>query len=199
MRMSVLLFVAGVLAAGCGQAPAPAVPAATVAGPGADPAPAGLTIQRVVEAEQYYRHVDVSAKVYKYTGGLVDCWVEEVIDGKTGPRVHRLGEEVRGQVAAAKAAGLTPSSGLVIVIHRKVEGQDRWDVKLLIDRPTGGPLGATFFDIPSKVSATGVTFAPLDKPREVTGEMELVSATVRGMTGESGLCLKCAPWKGDPE
>jgi hypothetical protein len=187
-----LLFVAGVLAVGCGRAPAPAVPVAMVAGP----APAGLTIERVVEAEQYYRLIDVNAMVFKYTGGLVDCWVEEQIDGKPGPHVYRLGEEFRGQVTAAKAAGLPTNSGFVVVVRRKAEGRERWDVKLLIDRPTGGPLGGTFYDIPSQVSGASLAVEPLDKPREVTGEVELLRVATLA-PAESSLCVKCAPWKGD--
>jgi hypothetical protein len=196
-RVVPFLFVAGVLAAGCSRAPAPAVPVAPVAGPGPDPA-AGLTIERVVEAEQYYRLIDVNAMVFKYTGGLVDCWVEEQIDGKPRPHLYRLGEEFRGQVTAAKAAGLPTNSGFVVVVRRKAEGQERWDVKLLIDRPTGGPLGGTFYDIPSKVSGASLAVEPLDKPREVTGEVELLRVASPAPTGESSLCVKCAPWKGDP-
>jgi len=191
---------AAVLATGCGRDPTPLVRDPT---PNMQVAPVyardpvvgeRATVERLVEADLYYRLVDLDTIVFKYTGGLIDCWIEEGLDGSPSPRQFRIGDEVRGQVTAAQAAGLPTHTGFVVVTRRSTDGQEKWDLRFTVDRPGQQPLGTTFADMAFGLRGPSRSVSKLEKPREVTGEMELMRVGARTPDGELTVRVKCAPW-----
>jgi len=198
MRNAVLPFAlaAGVLAAGCGRGPTLVAPVAVDAAP-APAAPDRLIVERVAEADPYYRLVDTNAVVFKYTGGFIDCWIEEEQPGKPLQTKHRIAAEVL-RISDLPAAP-QPRFGFVVVTRRKADKYENWDVRYTIERPGQQPLGATFSDLAFGLRGSFMSVTKLDKPREVTGEVELMSVSAPMPDGELTVRVKCAPWKKEPK
>src|SRR5262249_23019548 len=135
---------------------------------------------------------------FKYTGGLIDCWIEEEHTGNPPRTKHQIAQEVLrvSDVTAARQ----PQFGFVVLTRRKALTHENWDVRYTIERPGQQPLGTTFADMAFGLRGPYMSVTKLDKPREVTGEIELMSISASTPDDEVTVRVKCAPWTVvDPE
>jgi len=156
-----------------------------------------VNIERVPEADQYFRLLEVNALLFRYTGGLIDCWLEETVASKPNPKVVRLSDELRKTLISAQVGQGGAASGFLLLTRRKVEGNELWDVKLTIDRPGKGALGVKLTGVKFALAGKLQSFTVAEKSGEVVGETELLSVGEDTPSGRVTVRLKCGPWKGD--
>ena len=188
-----ILAVSVVVIAGCSRT-SPQADSAT-----SEPAPkpsSRLTIEPVPEADKYLRLLDIDAIVFKYSGGLIDCWLEETIGEQPARRVIDAGPELRKTLVNAKVNSDAANTGFVVITRRKLDDKEMWDVKLVVEQRDQRQLGvkltgatAGLWNVHKGVATQD--FSVIKQPQEVTGETTLITAgnsmgTVR---------LKCAPMK----
>ena len=194
---SLFLSVLAIAIVGCNRTTPPAD------SPTSEPAPkpdSRLMIAPVPEADPYLRLLDVDAIVFKYSGGLIDCWLEETIGDQPPVASSTLAPSSEGPLQCAKLNKDHAKAGFVVVTRRKLGEKELWDLKLAVDRPDQGQVGvkltgATVLTGGGDREVTIQGFSILKQPQEFAGETTLITAgnsiaTVR---------LKCTPMKGDAQ
>jgi len=188
-----ILAVGAAVAVGCSKTP----PAAA---PSSEPAPkldAHLMIEPVPEADKYLRLLDVDGYVFKFSGGLIECWLEETIGDQPMRRVIDIGQELRMTLSNAKVNKDDVKAGFVVVTRRRLDQKELWDLKLVVEQPGQGQLGVKLTGATAGLWENGKDgaiqgFSVTKQGQEVTGETTLITA---GGTSDAKAVvrLKCAP------
>jgi hypothetical protein len=173
-----------------------------------------IRIKRVVEADPYFRLVEVDAVLFQYTGGRVEVWLEETVNGRRkewGKQLnevlqksllssHFKGAPSKDELQKAMIESKRANAGYVVLTRHRLQGKEQWDLKLTVNPPKKEQLGVklpgTTFGLSGKSQA--VIVDKTGAAEEVTEETDLLTVSEDTPHGRLIVRLKCRPWKDGP-
>ena len=193
-----VLIVLTIAITGCSDTPTPAP------SPTSEPAPAPavrLMIEPVPEAQTYFHLVDADTLLFKYSGGLIDCWLEETIADQRPGRVIHAGEEILSKLTNAKVNPDEAKAGFVVLTRRTLDDKELWDLKLVVELSGQRQLSVKLTGATTRLQLQekGVHeirgFTLIKEPQAVDGETSLFSINSDTPDGKAVVQLKCAAMK----